>query len=76
MHWYETWNFAGLEECICEKPPISIDEIVDCKSILKSTWGDNKHKLNFAHSNINSIRNKPDLLAEQVVGNICYAPNL
>ena len=55
-----------------EKSPISIDEIIDCKSILKSIRGDNKHKLIFAHLNINSIRNKSDNLAEQVAGNIDF----
>ena len=53
-----------------EKSPISIDEIVHCESILKSVRGDKKHKLVFAHLNINSIRNKFDLLVEQVAGNI------
>ena len=53
-----------------EKSPISIDKIVDFKSILKSIRGGNKHKLIFTHLNINSIRNKFDLLAEQVAGNI------
>ena len=53
-----------------EKSPISIDEWVDSKSILKSTWGDHKYQLLFAHLNINSIRNKFDLLTEQVAGNI------
>ena len=55
---------------LSEKSPISIDEWVDCKSILKSTWRDHKHQLIFAYLNINSIRNKFDLLTEQVVGNI------
>ena len=55
-----------------ENKPISIDEIVDCKIILKSIRGDNKHKLIFAHLSINSIRNKSDALAEQVAGNIDF----
>ena len=53
-----------------EKSPISIDEIVYCESILKSARGDNKHKLIFAHLNINSMRNKFDLLVEKVASNI------
>ena len=53
-----------------EKSPISTDELIDCKSILKSIRGDKKHKLIFAHLNINAIRNKFDLLTEQVSGNI------
>ena len=62
--------FAGFEKCTSEKSPITIDEIFDCKSILKSIRRDNKHKLIFAHLNISLIRNKSDLLAEQVAGNI------
>ena len=50
--------------------PISIHEIVGFKSILKSLRGGNKHKLIFAHLNLNSIRNNFDLLAEQLTGNI------
>ena len=53
-----------------KKSPISTDEIVDYKSILNSKPVGNKHKLIFAHLNINSIRNKFDLLAEQVTGSI------
>ena len=34
--WYETGHFSGFQECMSEKPPVSIDEVVDCKSILKS----------------------------------------
>ena len=53
-----------------EKSPIGIDEIIDCKSILKLIRGGNKHQLIFANLNINSIRNKFGFLAEQVAGNI------
>ena len=53
-----------------EKSPISTDKLVDCTSIQKSIWGGKKHKLIFAHLNINAIRNKFDLLTEQVSGNI------
>ena len=53
-----------------EKSPISIDEILDSKSILKSIGGDNKHKLNFSHLNINATIHKFDLLAVQVAINI------
>ena len=45
LNWYETetGNFTGFGEFMSEKSPISIDQIVNCKSILKSIWGDNKH---------------------------------
>ena len=57
LNWCETGNFAGFEEFMSEKSPISIDEIIDWKSMLKSIRGDNKRKLIFAHLNIRSIRN-------------------
>ena len=53
-----------------EKSPLIFDEIVDCKSILKSIREDNKHTFISVHLIINSIRNKLDVLAEQVAGNI------
>ena len=42
----------------------------DCNNTLKSLRKDNLNKLNFAHFNINSIRNKFDLLLEQIKGNV------
>ena len=56
LNWCETGNFAGFEEFMSEKSPISIDEIIDWKSMLKSIRGDNKRKLIFAYLNIRSIR--------------------
>ena len=41
---------------------------IDCKSILKSIRRENTNKLVFAH--INSLRNKFELLVNQVKGNI------
>ena len=58
-----------FQECMSEKLLISIDEIINCKSILKPTWGENK-QLVFAHLNIISVRNKFDLLTKKVAGNI------
>ena len=42
----------------------------NCQSVLKSIRKENLDKLIFAHLNINLIRNKIDLLSEQVRGNI------
>ena len=53
-----------FQECMSEKLLISIDEIINCKSILKPTCGDNK-QLIFAHLNINSVRNKFDFLQKK-----------
>ena len=43
---------------------------IDAKIILKSIHQENTKKLAFAHININSRRNKFELLADQVKGNI------
>ena len=61
---------SKILKCISQKSPISINETVDCKSILKAIRGDNKRKLIFAHLNINSIRNKFLFLAEETADNI------
>ena len=46
-----------------------INKVGDCNNNLKSLRKDNLNKLVFAHLNINSIRNKSDLLSEQIKGN-------
>ena len=43
---------------------------IDAKFILKSIRQENTNKLVFAHININSLRNKFELLVDQVKGNI------
>ena len=43
---------------------------IDTKTILKSIRQEHTNKLVFAHININSLRNKFELLADQVKGNI------
>ena len=42
----------------------------DCNNTLKSLRKDNLNKLIFVHLNINSIRNKFELLSEQSKGNV------
>ena len=42
----------------------------DCNNTLNSLRKDNLNKLIFAHLNINSIRNKFELLSEQIKGNV------
>ena len=42
----------------------------DCNNTLKSLRKDNLDKLIFAHLNINSIRNKFELLSKQIKGNV------
>ena len=43
---------------------------IDAKSILRSIRQENINKLVFAHINKNSLRNKFELLVDQVKGNI------
>ena len=43
---------------------------IDVKTILKSIRQENTNKLIFAHINTNSLRNKSELLVDQVKGNI------
>ena len=43
---------------------------IDAKTILKSIHQENTNKLIFAHRNINSLRNKFELLVNQVKENI------
>ena len=47
-----------------------INKVSDCNNTLKSLRKDNLNKLIFAHLNINSIRNKFELLSEQIKGNV------
>ena len=42
----------------------------DCNNTLKSLRKDNLNKVIFVHLNINSIRNKFELLSEQSKGNL------
>ena len=43
---------------------------IDAKTILESIHRENTNKLVFAHVNINSLRNKFELLVDQFKGNI------
>ena len=47
-----------------------INKVSDCNNTLKSLRKDNLNKLIFAHLNISSIRNKFELLSEQIKGNV------
>ena len=46
------------------------ESATDCKKFLKSLRTSNPDKLAFAHLNINSIRNKFEMLSDQIKGNI------
>ena len=47
-----------------------INKVSDCNNTLKSLRKNDLNKLIFAHLNINSIRNKFELLSEQIKGNV------
>ena len=54
------------------KPNFSLEyeKRIDAKTVLKSIRRENTNKLVFAHIDINSLRNKFELLVDQVKGNI------
>ena len=49
---------------------LDAESATDSKKFLKSLHTSNPDKLVFAHSNINSIRNKFEMLSDQIKGNI------
>ena len=49
---------------------LDAEQLSSCDKTLKSIRNNNVNKLIFAHLNINSIRNKFELLKEQTKGNI------
>ena len=46
------------------------ESATDCKMFFKSLGTSNPDNLVFAHLNINSIRNKFEMLSDQIKGNI------
>ena len=50
--------------------PKHAESATDCKKFLKSLHTSNPDKLAFAHLNINSIRNKFEMLLDQIKGNM------
>ena len=65
--WQHDKNNTGfiVEECNSDKTNVD-QRVTDGNSVLKSLRCNNLSKLVFAHLNINSIRNKFELLCEQV----------
>ena len=49
---------------------LDAESSTDCKRFLNSSRTSNPYKLLFAHLNINSIRNKFEMLSDQIKGNI------
>ena len=71
MTWQRDKNKTGftVEECNSDKTNVD-QKVTDGNRVLKSLPCNNLNKLVFAHLNINSIRNKFELLSEQVTGNV------
>ena len=71
MNWQRDKNEAGVNVEDCNSDKTSIDQkVTDGSRVLKSVCCTYLNKLVFAHLNINSIRNKFELLSEQVRANI------
>ena len=71
LTWQRDKNNTGfnVEECNSDKTNVD-QKVTDDNRVLKSLRSNNWNKLVFAHLNINSIRNKFELLSEQVRGNV------
>ena len=64
-------NNTGFPVQECNSDKTNVDQkVTDGSRMLKSLRCDNLNKLVFAHVNINSIRNKLQLLSEQVRSNL------
>ena len=71
FNWHYSDEDSRLYHKAC-KSKFSLDDkkMIDAKTILWSTHQENTNKLSFAHINIKSLRNKFELLVDQVKGNI------
>ena len=69
--WYYSDEDSRLNHRGCRtKVSLEDKKRIDAKTMLRSTRQGNTNKLVFAHININSLRNKFELLVDQVMGNI------
>ena len=69
LHYIDENSRVNNDGC---KPNFSLqnEKRIDVKTVLKSIHPENTNKLVFAHININSLRNKFELIVDQVKGNI------
>ena len=71
FNWYYSDQDSRLNHEGCNsKFPLEDRKKIDAKTVFKSIRQENTNRLVFAHININSLRNKFELLADQVKGNI------
>ena len=71
FNWQVTDNDSSINIERCNTSVLhDINKVSDCNNTLESLRKDNLIKLIFAHLGINSIRNKFELLLEQIKGNV------
>ena len=71
FNWQVTDNDSSINIERCNTSVLhDINKVSDCNNTLESLRKDNLIKLIFAHLSINSIRNKFELLLEQIKGNV------
>ena len=70
MKYFENEIFDKGIENVSDVSNFSVPD--DFRNSLKNIRIDNMSKLIFAHSNINSLRNKFDLFSKQIKGSIDY----
>ena len=67
LAWQCNQNNTGFPVDECDSDKTNIDQkVIDGNRVFKSLRCNNLNKLSFAHLNISSIRNKFELLSEQV----------
>ena len=72
----EVFNWHNLDDLskqfdVCDSDEsLDAESATDCKRFLKSLRTSNPDKLVFVYLNINSIRNKFEMLLDQIKGNI------
>ena len=70
FNWYNLDNISKQFYVCNSDKSLEAESPTDCKKFLKSLRAINPEKLVFAHLNINSIRNKFEMLSVQIKGNL------
>ena len=76
FNWKKVFNSHNLDNLskpfdVCDSDEsLDAESATECKMFFKSLGTSNPDKLVFAHLNINSIRNKFEMLSDQIKGNI------
>ena len=70
FNWHNLDNLSKKFDLCDSDESLDAESATDCKTFLKPLRTSNPDKLVFAHLNINSIRNKFEMLSDQIKGNI------